>query len=187
MVLVSEGAIVLYWLFTKQLLFIRYLGFGAGLAGTALAWVLAAVVAAAYVWSASRIADVRHHLVRPGTLKCVAIVAAVMAAVLEEVIFRKLVMDAMQARGYGPVWQILASGAAFGVIHLLWSFKNIAAGVNAVLSTTILGCALAVVYIAGDRSLAPCVAAHFLITASIEPGLILAAVQDRLGYWHARP
>lgn len=186
-ILLSEGAFVAYWLLTGQMRFVRFLGFGAGLAGTVLAWLLAAVVAAAYVWSASRIADVRYHLVRPGSLKYVAIVAAVMAAVLEEVIFRKLVMDAMQARGYGPIPQVLASGAAFGVVHLLWSFKNLAAGINAVLSTTILGSALGVVYIAGDRSLAPCVTAHFLITAFIEPGLILAAVKDRLGYWQAKP
>lgn len=186
LILLSEGAIVLYWLFTSQLRFIRFLGFGSGLAGTAMAWLLAAGVAAGYVWSASRIADVRYHLVRPGLLKYIAIAAAVMAAVLEEVIFRKLVMDAMHVRGYGPLSQVLASGFAFGAVHVLWSFKNLAAGINAVLSTTLLGCALGIVYIAGGRSLAPCVTAHFFITAFIEPGLILAAVKDKLGYWHEK-
>lgn len=186
MVLLSEGAIVLFWLSTEQLHFIRFLGFAAGLAGTALAWLLAVTVAAGYVWSAAKIVDVRYHLFRPSALKYVAIIAAVMAAILEEVIFRKLLMDYMQSRGYGAVLQILASGLAFGAVHLLWGFKNFAAGINAVWSTTVLGCALGVVYIAGGRSLAPCVTAHFFITAFIEPGLILAAVKDRLGYLHEK-
>lgn len=177
---------MLFWLSTEQLGFIRFLGFGSGLAGSAFAWLLAAGVAAGYVWSAAKIVDVRYHLIRPSALKYVAVIAAVMAAILEEVIFRKLVMDYMHKHGYGPVLQILASGATFGAVHLLWGFKNLAAGVNAVLSTTVLGCALGVVYIAGGRSLAPCVTAHFFITAFIEPGLILAAVKDRLGYLHER-
>jgi membrane protease YdiL (CAAX protease family) len=185
-VLVSEGAFVVYWLFLKPVDFVRFLGFATGQAGTALAWILAAGVAAGYVWSASNIAEVRYHLIRFSTLKYVAITAAVMAAILEEVIFRKLVMDYMQSEGYGALMQILASGVAFGIVHLLWSFKNISAGINAVLSTTVLGCALGMVYIAGGRSLAPCVIAHFLITALIEPGLVLAAVKDKLGYWHSK-
>lgn len=94
-------------------------------------------------------------------------------------------MDHLHAQGYGAIAQIAASGLAFGLVHLMWSLKNIAAGINAVLSTAILGCALRIVYILSDRSLAPCITAHFVITALIEPGLILAAVKDKLGYWHA--
>jgi hypothetical protein len=44
----------------------------------------------------------------------------------------------------------------------------------------------AVVYIVGGRSLAPCIVAHFVISALIEPGLVLAALKDRLGYWRER-
>jgi hypothetical protein len=45
----------------------------------------------------------------------------------------------------------------------------------------LLGLALGAVYLASDRSLAPCIVAHFVITALIEPGLVLAAVRDQLG------
>ena len=65
-------------------------------------------------------------------------------------------------------------------------FKRIAAGVNAMLSTGALGIGLGIVYLVGDRSLAPCVVAHFMITALIEPGLIVAAVKDKLGYMRER-
>ena len=160
-----------------------YLGFAPGLQGTWLAWVLAAVVMVAYVWSASTISVVRVWLFRPDRLKLLSIIAAVMAGVLEEVIFRKLLMDALQERGFGAVLQVVASALAFGFVHAVWGFKSFEAGINAMLSTTILGAVLAIVYLAGERSLAPCVVAHVLITALIEPGLILAAVTDRIGAW----
>lgn len=41
-----------------------------------------------------------------------------------------------------------------------------------------MGLLMAVVYIIGNRSLAPCITAHFLITFALEPGLMLAAVTD---------
>lgn len=186
LIFLFEGAFVLMTFFAKPYEFIRYLGFASEKAGTATGWLIGAAVAIAYVWSAAKIADVRYHLVRPSTLKGIAVVAAVMAAILEEVIFRKWVMDYLHGQGYGATIQVLASGLTFGLVHLMWSLKNIAAGINAVLSTAILGCALGIVYIVSDRSLAPCVTAHFVITALIEPGLILAAVKDKLGYWHEK-
>jgi uncharacterized protein len=161
----------------------EYLGFAAGKHGTALAWTLAAITTFAYVWSASSLSDVKHYLFRPDRLKLIAVAAAVMAGIIEEVIFRKLVMDALQARGFGSALQVAASALSFGVVHLVWGVKSLAAGINAALSTTILGVALALVYIVGERSLAPCVVAHVLISGLIEPGLMLAAVSGRIGLW----
>ncbi|MBK1613611.1 hypothetical protein CKO44_09020 [Rubrivivax gelatinosus] len=163
-----------------------YLGFAPGRAGTPGAWVLAALFTAVYVRSAAAISYVRLYLLRIDMLKCLALVAAVMAGVVEEVVFRKLVMDALMDRGFGPVAQVVASALAFGLAHAVWGLRSLAAGLNAVLSTTLLGGALAIVYLAAGRSLAPCVAAHVLITALIEPGLILAAIADRLGVWRER-
>jgi membrane protease YdiL (CAAX protease family) len=166
----------------------EFFGFAAGRQGNALAWILAAITAVAYVWSASSLSDVKRYLYRPDLLKLIAVVAAVMAGIIEEVVFRKLVMDALQARGFGSVMQIAASALSFGIVHLAWGIKNIAVGINAALSTTILGAALAVVYIVGERSLAPCVVAHVLISGLIEPGLMLAAVSGRIGLWReSRP
>ena len=164
----------------------EYLGFAAGMHGTWLAWALAAVTTVAYVWSASSLSDVKYYLFRPDRLKLIAVLVAVMAGIIEEVVFRKLVMDALQARGFGSAVQVAASALSFGIGHLVWGVKSLAAGINAVLWTTILGAALAVVYIVGERSLAPCVVAHCLITGLIEPGLILAAVSGRIGIWRER-
>ena len=88
-------------------------------------------------------------------------------------------MDALNNSGYGPIVQVLASGLAFGIAHLIWGIKNFKAGLNAMVSTSALGAALAVVYLVGDRSLAPCVVAHIVVTALIEPGLVLAGFDEK--------
>jgi hypothetical protein len=46
--------------------------------------------------------------------------------------------------------------------------------------TGVLGAALAAVYVLGGRSLAPCIAAHFLLDVAIEPGLVLAALRGEM-------
>lgn len=56
---------------------------------------------------------------------------------------------------------------------------SIHVALTAAVATGIIGVALAVVYILGGRSLAPCIAAHFLIDAVIQPGLLLSAVSGK--------
>jgi membrane protease YdiL (CAAX protease family) len=178
----TQGAFVLWSFLSNPAGFFKLLGFAEGLSGSAVAWLLAAAVATAYVGSAATISFVRVHLIRWSTLKALSIAAALAAGILEEVIFRKWLMDFLNNAPFGFIVQILASGFAFGLAHIIWGAKNFRAGINAVLSTSVLGAALAVVYLIGNRSLAPCVVAHFIITALIEPGLILAAMNDKLGY-----
>ena len=185
-VLAVQGSVVVWSLVSSPTDFFKYIGFAAGSFGTATAWLLAAVIALAYVWSAAQIAAVRQHMFSWSRLKFLAVVTAAAAGVLEEVVFRKWVMDYANGRGYGPTVQVLASGASFGLVHLVWGAKSVAAGVNAAVSTFALGIGLALVYLLADRSLAPCIAAHFVITALIEPGLVLAAVSSKLGYWSER-
>lgn len=182
LIIATQGTVVLWSLASNPAGFFKYLGFHEGLWRTATAWLLAAAVTAAYVASAATISFVRQHLFRWSTLKALSIVAALAAGVLEEVVFRKWTMDALNNSGYGPFVQVLASGLAFGAAHLIWGVKNFKAGLNAMVSTSALGAALAVVYLVGDRSLAPCVVAHIVVTALIEPGLILAATNNKLGY-----
>jgi len=161
---------------------LRYLGFIESSPGAPLAWVLGSIIAIAYVWGARSISAVREHMFRWSNLKLLAIFAAASAGVFEEVVFRKWLMDLLHREGYGPIIQVVASGVAFGLAHLVWGAKSVAAGVNAMFSTAILGVGLAVVYLLGERSLAPCVVAHFAISSLIEPGLILAAVTNKLGW-----
>ena len=163
-----------------------YLGFVEQPPAPTLAWMLALATVVAYVGSAATISTVRETLFRLDRLKALCIAAALAAGIVEEVVFRKLLRDFLHGQGAGLTVQITASALAFGLAHIVWGLKSRAAAVNAVLSTTLLGAALAIVYLAAARNLAPCVVAHFLITALIEPGLIIAGVEDRLGFWRER-
>ena len=181
--LLGEGIPVVITTVADPAYFAGYLGFAPDAAGTWQGWLTGAFVAALYVWATAAIPAVRECLFKPSFLKAVALVTAVMAAVLEEVIFRKWTMDALERQGSGAALQILASGVAFGAAHAVWGFfgGSLSAAVQSMVATTVLGAALGVVYLLSGRSLAPCVVAHFVITALIEPGLALAAVSGELG------
>lgn len=183
MIIGAWGTFVMVNLLSNPTGFISYLGFTKGHSGTTLGWVLALMTAVLYSYSASQISEVKYHMFRIDALKLLSIVAAVFAGITEEVIYRKWVMDFLDAREYSIVIQILASGLAFGVVHLIWGIKHIKAGINAFLSTFLLGAALAIVYTVSERSLAPCIVAHIVVTALIEPGMLIAAKQNKLDYW----
>ncbi len=154
------------------------------------AWVAGLVLAVAYVAYCVRIPSVKSWLVRPHTLKLIALILAVLAGTLEEIAFRKMLMDWTQRSGGGAAIQVIVSGASFGLMHIVWGGlkRSWATALGSVVATTILGLGLAMVYLIGDRNLAPCIVAHFLVTALIEPGLLIAAFsggmrrQERAGY-----
>lgn len=163
--------------------FVAYLGFTSEGNGTLLSWVLALLVTVFYCYSASKISDVKQYMFKVDFLKIVAVVGAICAGIVEEIVFRKWVMDYLASENFSIIIQIITSSLAFGAVHFIWGLRNIKAGINAALSTFVLGLALGVVYWVGDRSLAPCIVAHFFISALIEPGLLISAQKDKLGYW----
>lgn len=162
--------------------FTSYLGFASGRAGNGTGWILGLVVAVLFIVQSARLPSVRANLVRPSLLKLLALAVAVTAGILEEVFFRRLLMDAVQNRGFGLVLQVVASGLVFGLAHGVWGLlgRSLRTAAGATVITGALGAALALVYIASGRSLAPCVAAHFLIDAFIEPGLVLAVTRGEM-------
>ena len=163
--------------------FLNYAGFAAGEDGSIAGWALAAVIVSLFVWFSSRLPSVRANLLRPSFLKVLGLAVAAAAGLLEEIIFRKWLMDYLSRREIGSVVQVLASGMAFGLAHGVWGLmgRSLRAAVGATVVTGTLGAALAVVYIASGRSVAPCIAAHFLINALVEPGLVLAATRGEMG------
>lgn len=179
----TMGTFIVINLFSSFSGFVAYLGFTCEGYGTLLSWFLALLVTVLYCYSASKISDVKQYMFKVDFLKIVALVGAVCAGIVEEIVFRKWIMDYLASENFSIIIQIIASGLAFGVVHLIWGLRNIKAGINAALSTFVLGLALGVVYWVGDRSLTPCIVAHFLISALIEPGLLISAQKDKLGYW----
>lgn len=183
LIIVCMGSFILFNALNDFWGFISYLGFYEGYSGTLISWLLAIAVVVGYSAYAAKISDVKNYMFKINLLKVMAIIAAICAGIVEEIIFRKWIMDYLASEGFSVTLQILASGIAFGLAHLIWGAKNLKAGVNAALSTFILGTALGLVYWLGERSLAPCIIAHIVITALIEPGLLISAEKDKLGYW----
>lgn len=177
-----EGGWVVMNLAVNGWRFVRYLGFAPDRAGTWPGWLAAALVAALFVGHALRLPSVRANLLRPSGLKLLAILLAVAAGILEEVMFRKWVMDSLLAQGCGAILQVLGSAFAFGAVHAVWGLmgRSLRAALGAMIATGVLGGLLGVVYLLGGRSLAPCIAAHFVINVLIEPGLVLAATRGEM-------
>lgn len=112
------------------------------------------------------------NLLRFTLLKGLAIVAALVAGLVEETIFRGYLMTSLDAIGRGRVTQIFVSGIAFAVAHF-YGFANPAALLIIFGFTFALGAALAVTYLVGNRSLTPAIMSHALIDLVIEPWLLL--------------
>lgn len=110
-------------------------------------------------------------------LGVVAIWAAVVSGIIEEVLFRQRLMDWLDGQGHSRPAQVLVSGFVFGTAHALWivMLRDWRIVIPIVASTTALGCALALLYLVANRSTLPAIAAHSLINLIIEPGLIASA------------
>ncbi|MEQ1867044.1 MAG: CPBP family intramembrane glutamic endopeptidase, partial [Micropepsaceae bacterium] len=172
-----------YWiLFRGQADVLTKLGFRDVSDDAVRAWVAGLLLAAAYVAYCVRIPSVRLWLVRVHPLKLLALILAVLAGTLEEIFFRKIVMDWMERLGGDTAVQVAVSSVSFGLMHAVWGGLrgSWTTAIGSVVATTLLGLGLAIVYLLGGRNLAPCIVSHFLVTALIEPGLVIAAFGGRM-------
>jgi membrane protease YdiL (CAAX protease family) len=158
--------------------------------GTPTAWLLAAAATIAYVtYAALRSPVIRAHMLAPATwgtfigVRLIALPMAFVTGFFEEAFFRKLLMNLAMHHGYGPIEQVAISAIVFGVAHGFWAIfgGNWRAALGPMISTGLLGGVLAVVYLIGDRSLAPCAAAHIVINLFLEPWLIISSATNAWG------
>jgi hypothetical protein len=152
--------------------------------GTPFAWVLALAIAGVFIWLTVR----RHPFIRArlftfSLLKALAIPMALVSGVFEEAFFRGFVMNMAMKGGWSIFSQIILSALTFGLAHGIWGLfgRSLRVAAGATVATGLLGAALAVVYVVGERSIAPCALAHVLINLVIEPWLILSATAQRWG------
>ena len=178
----TEGSWVVVNVWVNPRGFLRYTGWLSA-APPLTGWISALVVAAAFTAFACRLPSVRANLFAVSWLKVLGLAVALSAGFCEEAIFRKLLMDRLAREGVSLALQVLASGLAFGLVHGIWgAFRgSITAAIGATVATGVLGLALAAVYLASHRVLAPCIVSHLLINALAEPGLVLAAVRGEMG------
>lgn len=112
------------------------------------------------------------NLLRLIPLKGLAVVAALVAGLVEETIFRGYLMTSLDEMGQRRVTQVLVSGIAFAVAHF-YGFVSPAALLATFGATFMLGTALAITYLVGKRSLTPVIVSHTLVDLVIEPWLLL--------------
>jgi membrane protease YdiL (CAAX protease family) len=137
------------------------------------------LIAAAYVIATwVTVPAVSNWAFRVSWLKALALLAAAIAGVFEEVVFRGWLMNLLQRRGLSPVLQVVISGLSFGIVHAVWGIGHptVVNLVEPVIWTTALGLALAALYLRSGRSLGPVIVAHFVVDALIEPGLLISAL-----------
>lgn len=174
--------IVIWYLREPSTFFSERLGMNTQAGQIGWAWLLALLVTAVYTFYTVRgVSMVNEHKFEMSRLKLIGVWAALSSGVVEEVVFRQIVMDAVAARGGSAVLQVVLSAALFGLAHGLWGLLGgeWRIAVPAMAATAFLGAALAVVYLVADRNVLPAIVAHTAINLVIEPWLILAAVSRR--------
>jgi hypothetical protein len=179
----SPLAMSLFW---RPIPLFQNLGFERESLAPPLAWILSVIIAIAYVlYTMKAIPLVLAKQKEISLFKLLGILAALVGGIVEEVFFRRWIMDMLMSGGFAPILQVVISGVAFGLAHTSWTLltkRGIKVTLPAILSTSVLGIFLAIIYLAGGRNLGPCIFAHVLINIIIEPWLMLSAVS---GKWRA--
>ena len=162
--------------------FINYMGINKTALGIPLAWCVAIFVSICYIiYSARMIPVVRRNLFNFNCwFKLLGVYAAFSSGIVEELVFRKMLMNWLDINGLNVILQIIISAFAFGFLHFSWSLfgKNMKIGIGSALSTIVLGLSLAFIYVIAERNVLPAIIAHILINLFIEPWLILNAVSS---------
>lgn len=161
---------VLAWRLRRQGVSLRTLGLGKRTNWRGMA--LGLVVAAGYCAFTALNPAVGPHLTQFIPLKLLAVVAALVAGLVEEMIFRGYVMTSLETTGKGRVTQVVISGVLFALAHF-YAFGNPLALLSVFGSTFVLGVGLALAYQIGQRSLTPAIIGHALVDLVIEPWLLL--------------
>jgi uncharacterized protein len=176
----SPLAMSLFW---HPIPLFQNLGFERESIAPPLAWILATITAIAYVlYTMKAIPLVLAKQKEISLFKLLGILSAVVGGIVEEVFFRRWIMDMLMSGGVTPILQVIISGVAFGLVHASWTLlakRDFKATIPAIISTSILGIFLAIIYLAGGRNLGPCIFAHVLINIVIEPWLMLSAVSGK--------
>ncbi len=168
-----------------QIPLFQNLGFERDSLASPISWILATIVGIVYMFYTMRAIPFVASMQREISLfKLLGILSAIVGGIVEEVFFRRWVMDMLMSRGFSSITQVIISGVAFGLAHASWTLvkRDFKFALPAIISTSILGILLAVIYLTGGRNLGPCIFVHVMINIVIEPWLMLSAVS---GKWRA--
>lgn len=174
---------VTYWYINNPKRFIENgLGYSPEMLLNFPMWFFTLLIVIGYIsYTMIAIPYVKRNLLSFSLLKLIGIWAAIVSGIVEEVVFRHLLMDYLLSIEFSYLSQVLISGITFGIAHGAWVLLRgeIKIALPVILSTTILGCLLAMLYIYTGRSTLAPIIAHVLINMVIEPWLMLSAVSGK--------
>lgn len=145
-------------------------------------WIFALCIAVGYIlYTVTFVPFVKKYLFTFSWLKLIGIWAAIVSSTVEEIVFRKVLMDWLMNLDFSITIQIFVSAVIFGLAHGAWVFLRgeFKIAFPVILATTVLGALLAILYILGDRNILAPIVAHLLINLFIEPWLMLSAVSGK--------
>lgn len=162
--------------------FINFMGINKTAFDIPLAWVVAILVSICYIiYTAHMIPIVRQNLFNFNSwFKLLGVYAAFSSGIVEELVFRQMLMNWLDTSGINVILQIIISALAFGFLHFSWSLfgGNIKIGIASTMSTIVLGASFAFIYVIAERNVLPVIIAHMIINLFVEPWLILNAVSS---------
>jgi len=175
----SPLAMSIFW---RPIPLFQNLGFNRESIAPPLAWIIATITAIAYVLYTMKVIPLVFAKQKEISLfKLLGILSALFGGIVEEVFFRRWLMDMLLSRGVPPMLQVVISGVAFGLAHTIWILAkgDFKFTLPAILSTSVLGILLAFIYLVGGRNLGPCIYAHVLVNTVIEPWLMLSSISGK--------
>jgi membrane protease YdiL (CAAX protease family) len=131
---------------------------------------LSLAVALLYSGFTLRIPQIKENITEISLLKLWGVFVGILAALMEEVIFRGYIMARLQQVRISPLVQVLFTSVAFALLHLGFGFVGI-------LCTLVVGVALGGLYLLGQRNLLGPALCHSGINAVVEPWLLLWLLQ----------
>lgn len=183
----SPLAMSLFW---HSIPLFQNIGFERESIAPPFAWIIATITAIAYVLYTMKVIPLVFANQKEISLfKLQGILSALVGGIVEEVFFRRWLMDTLMSRSVPPILQIVISGVAFGLAHTIWILArgDFKFTIPATLSTSGLGMLLAIIYLVGGRNLGPCIFAHVLINTVIEPWLMLSSVSGKWMHNQSQP
>ena len=183
----SPLAMSLFW---RPIPLFQNLGFNRESIAPPLAWIIATITAIAYVLYTMKVIPLVFAKQKEISLfKLLGILSALVGGIVEEVFFRRWLMDMLMSRGVSPILQVVISGVAFGLAHTIWILAkgDFKFTLPAILSTSVLGILLAFIYLVGGRNLGPCIYAHVLVNTVIEPWLMLSSISGKWRHNQSHP
>jgi CAAX protease family protein len=169
-----------YFALNKDTGFLKELGFFSGPSGLWYSWIIALIIGFGYAYfTAKKVPAVRDNWTEVSLFNLFGVYLAISASVIEEAFFRRAIMDNF-FENYPVIIQIALSGMIFGLAHGVWGILgSFRIAWEAIKATSILGMLLAALYVVADRSLAPCIIAHFISVAIIEPWLVVGMIKPK--------